>query len=134
MNPAARSFKTSPRASRVLGLLAVVIASGVVLHAAELKPETTAAYETYIKLTEAAMDERLSKKVMLDIDLWPEAKRKELYARLRRGDVFVEANETKDGKKSIDVPSGLIHDWRGVVWLPGVPMSRVIALAQDYDH
>ena len=72
--------------------------------------------------------------MLIDIDLWPEAKRNDLYARLRKGEVFVERNETKDGTKSIDVPNGMIHDWRGVVWLPGVTLSRVVALAQDYNH
>jgi hypothetical protein len=124
----------TPGALRVLGPLAVVVASSVALLAAELKPKTTAAYERYIRLTEAAMDARLSKRVLIDIDAWPEAKRNDLYARLRKGEVFVERNETKDGGKSISVPDGLIHDWRGVVWLPGVTLARVIALAQDYNH
>lgn len=117
-----------------LGPLAIVITSSVALYAAELKPKTVAAYERYIQVTEAAMDARLAKRVLIDIDLWPEAKRNDLYARLRKGEVFVERNETKDGTKSIDVPNGMIHDWRGVVWLPGVTLARVIALAQDYNH
>jgi len=128
-----RSGRTPGRLG-VLGPLIIVIAFSVVLQAAELKPKTVAAYDRYVHLTEAAMDARLAKRVLIDIDLWPEEKRKDLYARLRKGEVFVERNETKDGAKSIDVPNGMIHDWRGVVWLPGVTLSRVVALAQDYNH
>jgi len=127
---------STPTARRLAPLAAilVVLVSGVVLLGAELKPQTVAAYERYIRLTEAAMDGRLAKRVLIDIDLLPEAKRNDLYARLRKGEVIVERCETKDGTKAIDVPDGLIHDWRGVVWLPGVTIARVIALAQDYNR
>jgi hypothetical protein len=119
---------------QALAPVLITIACGVTLLAAELKPQTVAAYDRYIQLTEAAMDARLAKRAMIDIDLLPEAKRTETYARLRKGEVLVERKETKDGQKSIAVPDGLIHDWRGVVWLPGVSLVRVVALAQDYNR
>lgn len=34
----------------------------------------------------------------------------------------------------IKVPGGLVHHWRGAVFIPGVDLDRVLAVAQDYDR
>jgi hypothetical protein len=32
------------------------------------------------------------------------------------------------------VPGGLIHDWKGIVFVPGISMAEAMALLEDYDH
>src|ERR1700722_18518523 len=32
------------------------------------------------------------------------------------------------------VPDGIVHDWVGCIFLPGVPLDRVMALMRDYNH
>lgn len=120
---------TVARRCLVLGLLLVLPPRAA--SAAELHPRTVAAFEQYVRLTEARLD---SGTPFLWIDgaqardgtAWRDA--------LRRGTLFVEPVETRDGGRSIDVPHGLIHHWMGATFVPGVPLDRVVALLQDYDR
>ena len=34
----------------------------------------------------------------------------------------------------MNVPDGLIHDWVGAAFLPGVTVEQTLALVQDYDR
>jgi hypothetical protein len=34
----------------------------------------------------------------------------------------------------LPVPGGLIHDWLGGIFIPGVSLQKVLALVRDYDH
>ena len=34
----------------------------------------------------------------------------------------------------MQVPSGLIHDWIGSVFIPGVTLEGVLALVRNYDN
>lgn len=38
------------------------------------------------------------------------------------------------GSKPIHVPQGLIHDWIGSALIPGVDVTQVLAVVQDYDN
>ena len=38
------------------------------------------------------------------------------------------------GKGEIAVPSGLIHDWVGTIFVPGVTLQKALAVIQDYAH
>jgi hypothetical protein len=107
-------------------LLAVcgwVIVLSVPVAAAELKPQTVAAFDRYVRLTEARMDGELR-----------DARRRALDARLRRGELIIEKLNTLDGGKRIDVPDGMIHHWVGTVFIPDASVDRAVALLQDYDR
>lgn len=54
----------------------------------------------------------------------------EREALLRRGEVVVEER----GTTPTPVPGGMIHRWRGVVFIPGVKMADTLGAVQDYDH
>jgi hypothetical protein len=101
--------------------------------ATELKPETLAAFNRYIALTEARQAAELSgASPFLWIDRQPDSRRRSLLARLKQGEIVTEKLETRDGKSEIDVPSGLIHHWIGTSLIPGVTMDQVMALVRDY--
>jgi len=52
---------------------------------------------------------------------------------LARGGVVVEALGPA-GNGTVEVPEGMIHDWSGTIFLPGVTLDDVLAVVQDYNH
>jgi hypothetical protein len=90
--------------------------------AADLKRETVAAFERHIQQTEQRLD---AQKGALWADGNPERAR-----RIRAGEVIVEPFHSK---ALIDVSHGLIHDWVGAAFLPGVKIEQALALVQDYN-
>jgi hypothetical protein len=103
--------------------------------AAELKPDTAAAFDRYIRATEAAMADDLRSGHFLCIDRLFDVSRQETYAKLRHGQLYIEQLHTKkeDGK-SFQIPGGLVHHWVGVIFIPGARLSQVLAVLQDYDN
>jgi hypothetical protein len=101
----------------------------------KLKAETQAAFERYVKLTEARNQEELQRGTnLLWIDELPPAQRGEAYAALKRGEVKMQKLEILDGGKPTRCPGGLIHHWTGVVFVPGAKLDDVLGLLEDYDH
>jgi hypothetical protein len=101
----------------------------------DLKPATVAAFDKYVKLTEARMTAEIEGgSAFLWIDRQPEPQRTRLHDQLKRGEVLVESLETRDGKAEIDVPDGLIHHWIGTVFMPGATLDRVMAFVKDYGN
>ncbi len=91
----------------------------------ELKPETLLAYTTHIAAAEAAVEARLRGEGQ-----FPDGSA-ERIAQLRKGAVMV---ELCSGKRPLPVPDGLIHDWIGVICIPGTTVKKTLALVQNYDH
>jgi len=118
----------------VLALAIAVLAVTPAPSAADLKPPTFAAFERYVKLTEARMAGEISgASPFLWIDRQA-AGRGALLARLQQGEVVSARLETRDGKKEIDVPDGIVHHWVGTVLLPGATIERVMAVVKDYEQ
>ncbi|HEX4543342.1 MAG TPA: hypothetical protein VH114_09245 [Candidatus Acidoferrum sp.] len=101
----------------------------------KLKAETQAAFDRYVKLTEARNQGELQRGTnLLWIDDLPAAQRAEAYAAVKRDEVRMQKLETRDDGKPIRCPSGLIHHWTGVVFVPGAKLDDVLAMLEDYDH
>jgi hypothetical protein len=121
-------------------LLIVITAVMAVLSApqplaSELTPQAVAAFERYVRLTEARMDgEVAGSSPFLWLDRQPGPDRARLVARLGRGEVVSAQLDTRDGTRRIDAPSALIHHWIGTVLLPGVPLDRAAAFVQRYER
>jgi hypothetical protein len=93
----------------------------------ELKPETLLAYATYIGQAEAAIEQMLrSDQPFLRSDTSPER-----TAHLRKGSTIA---EFYSGKRPIEAPDGLIHDWIGATCVPDSTIERTLALVQGYDQ
>ena len=100
-----------------------------------LRRETIAAFDDYVRLTDARSNEELRRGTnLLWIDALPESDRGQAYEELRRGVVKVQRLETRDGGQKIRCPDGMIHHWAGVVFIPGVTLQDVLRVLQDYDH
>jgi hypothetical protein len=113
-------------------LMAVVLGSRVA-GAAELKPATVAAFDHYVQLTELRMAADLPGR-FLQIDSLPREQRDAAYARLHAGEVITGPLETLENGNSINVPSGMMQHWYGLIFVKGATLQGTLAFLQDYDH
>ncbi len=91
--------------------------------AVELNPQTVSAFDRYTADYEA---QRFKSSAFLE-----SAETAQRRQQLAKGEVVV-----FPGKKNgdIEVPGGLIHDWVGAIFVPGVTLDKVLAVIQDYSH
>jgi len=107
------------RMTRLVAAMAVASSVGAIpARAADLRPETVAAFDRYVRLTEQRMA----------------ADPYERLATRPRAELFIEPVVTRDRGKDIEVPGGLIHHWVGAVFVPGATVEQAVALLQDYDR
>jgi len=112
------------------GLLAASIGTGHPAFGAELKSETIDSWNAYVASTEAriAMELREHRRFLAQ-DFEPASE--EARARILAGDVLVTDMDTLDARGArISVPSGMIHHWRGVIFVPGVTLDQMLARLQ----
>ena len=103
--------------------------------AATLKPDTLAAFDAYVKLTDARNNEELRRGTnLLWIDGLLEGERAQAYDALKRSEVKMQKLETRENGEKIQCPGGMIHHWVGTVFIPGAKLPAVVAALQDYDH
>jgi hypothetical protein len=93
----------------------------------DLRPTTVEAFQRYVQGVEAGIDARVGGRQTF---LWADTSPARL-ARVRRGEVVT---ERAAGKEPVEVPDGLVHDWIGAVFIPGVGLSETIAFLQNYDQ
>ncbi|MGH9500291.1 MAG: hypothetical protein ACRD3L_14210 [Terriglobales bacterium] len=109
-----------------LALLCVVFV-GANAAGAELRPETVAAFDQYVQRSE---EERASLP-FLRLEKLPAQDRNAAMVRLKDGEI---AKALADNGKPIAVPGGLIHDWLGMVFIPGATLAQTLAFLEDYDN
>ena len=103
--------------------------------AADLQAKTVAAFDRYVRITEARMAAEVADAGrFLWVDSLADPRRATALDELRRGGLVIERLATRDGEQKIDVPGGLIHHWVGVVFVPGAGVDQAVALLQDYDR
>lgn len=106
----------------VIGLVLVTNA-----YAADLKPETIAAWNRYVDASDAAMQTRLQPgRSFLWIDEAPGRREK-----VQAGEILVSSVGAQNPKQ---VASGLIHHWIGAVFLPNATLDDVLGVVRDYAH
>jgi hypothetical protein len=93
------------------------------------------AFDRYIQLTEEHVSRELAPGgAFLNVDTLNAADRSAAYARLRDGDVRIEALSTLDRGEKIACPSCMIQHWVGIIFIPGATLEQTLRLMQDYDH
>jgi hypothetical protein len=60
--------------------------------------------------------------------------RTDAFAKLRAGEVEMRRLSVTEDGGNIEVPGALIHDWEGIVFIPGKKLDDVLKILQDYDH
>lgn len=95
------------------------------MNAASLAPATSKAWEEYIESESMRMEQRLSPgRTFLWVDEVPDR-----LARVRAGEVVVSPIGPQNPKR---VPSGLIHDWVGAIFIARVTLKDVLEVVSDY--
>jgi hypothetical protein len=122
--------------SKVISLLRWLVVGVLVAptQAAELKSDTAAAFDRYIRATEAQHADDLRSEHFLVIDRLPGESRHEIYTKVQQGQIYIEQLHTKEDGRPIHIPGGLVHHWAGVIFIPGANLSQVLAVLQDYDN
>ncbi|MGH9672908.1 MAG: hypothetical protein ACRD44_06965 [Bryobacteraceae bacterium] len=94
---------------------------------AELKPATIQAFDQHIRATEARLTAQTEPgRIFLWADAAPGRQSK-----IRQAGVLVEAIA---GKGEREVRGGLIHDWVGSTFVPGVTLEPALAFVKNYDN
>jgi hypothetical protein len=118
-------------------LLVGWVAAGLLVPSAEgakLKSATVAAFDRYIRVTEARMECDLREDYFLFIDRLPENRRRAIDAQLREGKVEIQQLHTLEEGRGIPIPGGMIHHWVGVIFIPSATLPQARAILEDYDE
>src|SRR5262245_41473481 len=115
---------------KFLAIVALVLVTGATVAARNLRPETLAGWAAYIGATErrverelASADRFLAQDFVADVAGKREA--------LRRGTILIESVDAAGARgEAIEVPSALVHHWRGAVFIPGAKLSDLLAKLQ----
>jgi hypothetical protein len=99
--------------------------------AADLEPRTVAAFDRYVAVSGA---QAAAAPQFLAVDALADAERRAALARLMRGELVIDRPQTREGGKPIDIPSGMVHHWRGTAFIAGSTVAQAVALLQDYDR
>ncbi len=99
-------------------------------YAADLKPETLRAWDTAVeKLEKRIASEVASNKGFLSLDFQNTTTAAADRKRLLSGEVPVE--QINSSAETVPVPSGMLHHWRGLVFIPGVSLDFVLSRVAD---
>ena len=117
----------------LLTVIFVSLSGMQLLRAAELKPKTVKAWNAYVEATEARMaEELLSGDKFLALEFQAEDSVNKDRRELVSGEIPITKVKSVDGRgRSIEVPDGLIHHWRGSVFIPGVTLDEVYARVEN---
>lgn len=99
-----------------------------------LRVATVRAFQAYVAGTEAQNNESLSRGPFLWVDGLPEQQRRAALAELMRGEVEMEHVGGNKGGGSAETPGGMIHDWKGIVFVARAKLEDVLKVLEDYDH
>jgi hypothetical protein len=92
----------------------------------KLAPQTLDEFQVYVTRVESNMRERWTgRQPFLWLDENPEARQS-----VRKGEIVVKPSGNQDGNP---VTGGLVHDWMGAMFVPGVRMEQVESIIQDFD-
>ena len=116
-------------ATGIMRILALVLLAEAFLSAQQ--SNTTEAFNRYLTQAEARISrDRSRPETFIALESLPADQRADTLGRLHRGEVVIE----KQGNTPEQIPGGLIHDWRGLVFIPNATVPQVIAMVRDYDH
>jgi hypothetical protein len=94
--------------------------------ATDLQPATLAAFEKYVATTEKRLENEVRQNKGA---IWLDS-RPGLRERVRAGEILVQPAK---GNGETSVPSGLIHDWMGAMFIPGATLRDTFEIIHDYD-
>ena len=115
-------------------LVSVATCAGTLAAAlSELRDATLRGFRDYVAKADVRNQAGLRAGKFLWIDELPEPERNSDYAKLKQGEVIMQRLSGGDDGKSAEIPGGMIHDWRGIVFIPAAKLDQVLDVLQDYN-
>ena len=113
----------------LLSSILVFVPGALLLEAADLSAETVKAWNSYVKATEARISKELSSKdKFLALEFQPEDRVNRELKSLFAGEIPITEVKSVDANgREIEVPDGMIHHWRGSVFIPNIALDAVYA-------
>jgi hypothetical protein len=111
----------------LFAMISMALATPEISQAVELQAETARAWDDYVRNVNLRMEERLKTRAPF---LWTDES-PDRSLRLRRGEIIV---APVVGHGTQDVPSGLIHDWIGAVFIPNATIESLWDVVHAYDN
>jgi hypothetical protein len=90
-------------------------------------------YLDYVSKVEARNREGLNRGAFLWIDELREPEKTRAYEKLKRGEVELRRLGKDEADSAAKIPGGMIHDWEGAIYIPGVKLEQVLGVLQDYN-
>jgi len=100
-----------------------------VLATVRLTPEAERAFDRYVELTEQRLHQDLNTEHFLWLDTHAPER-----ARVHGDEMIILARKASDQGKDVRIPSGLVQDWYGAIFIPGATIAQVRAVMQDYPN
>jgi len=117
-----------------LGAMATAAGGKEALGFYTLRVATVRAFQAYVAGTESENSQSLGRGPFLWLDGLPEGERKSAFAQLMRGEVVIERVGGTKSEGRAEAPGGMIHDWKGIVFVPDAKLDDVLKVLEDYDH
>lgn len=105
----------------------VLLAVSAISNASELKQETLNAWDDYLRTANLRIHRNLGTG---DPFLWIEEEPGRSQ-RVRQGEILISPAREANPR---EVHDGLINDWIGAIFIPGVRINDVLAVVHDYDR
>jgi hypothetical protein len=100
-----------------------------------LSTSTLQAFQRYVTITDTQNNNgNLEEGDFLWIDNLPAKEKEAIYARLKRGEIEMRRVPPEAAGANAGIPGGMIHDWKGTVFIPGAKLDQVLGVLQDYNH
>jgi hypothetical protein len=124
------------KCTRIALMLLPSLALASSLHSAESSsPETLKVFDSYIQAAEARRNEELvAKNNFLWPDALPQTERERIYNRLKHQETIIRHSTSCASRDCSSIPGGIIHDWTGITFVPGVTLQQTLSALQDYDR
>src|SRR5215471_17567433 len=116
-----------------LGAMATAAGGKEALGFYTLRVATVRAFQAYVAGTESENSQSLGRGPFLWLDGLPEGERKTAFAQLMRGEVVIERVGGTKSEGRAEAPGGMIHDWKGIVFVPDAKLDDVLKVLEDYD-
>jgi hypothetical protein len=112
----------------------VALAEARIVGLFSLRQATLQEFSTYVNKTEAQNAESLLHGPFLWVNGLLDKDQSAATIKLQAGEVVLRRLSVKGAGGNLEVPGGMIHDWEGIIFIPGVRIDDVLKILQNYDH
>lgn len=131
MNGLAYSRQAASFALSVVALVPLIVRSAGLFN---LRETTVQGFGKYVAKSEAENAQSLRQGPFLWLDELPDHEKAEATADLKSGEVEMRRLSVNADGDNLTIPGGMIHDWEGIVFIPGAKLDDVLKILEDYDH